>query len=454
MSIGEVLSLAMLPAACLILLTGYPAAFTLGGVAVAFASAGWLVGAFDPLVLSSTSLRVFGLMSNATLIAIPFFIFMGLMLERSQLAQGLLSSVARALGNRPGGLSLAVAGCGALMAASTGVAGASIMTLGLMALPLMLRAGYDRSVATGVIAASGTLGQIIPPSIALVILADTISASHQQAQLSLGNFAPDPISLIDLFAGALLPGLLLVLLYGGYLFTSAHLRPQFQPGVPVRGARPWWIEAWPLLTLILLVLGSIFTGAAAPGEAGALGAAGAVVLALIHKKLDFALLEEVALKTVVTTGMIFMLIIGASMFSLVFRELGGAALAEETLTQWSDGPAQALWIGMTVIFVLGFFLEFIEIVVLIVPVLATPLLMMGTDPVWLAVMIAVNLQCSFLTPPLGVALFYVRAIAPKEVSTLDIYKGAIPFIGLQLVALALVAVWPPLATALPAWIGS
>ena len=450
---GEMIALAMLPMACLVLLTGYPAAFVLGGLAVLFAIGSWLAGIFDIAVLAGTSLRLFGLMSNQSLVAIPLFIFMGMTLERAHLARGLLFALAETLGNRPGGLSLAVVLCGGLMAASTGVAGASIMTLGLIAMPVLMEAGYNQRLAAGTVAASGTLGQLIPPSIALVILTDSISASHQEAQLELGNFAPIPVSVVDVFAAALIPGVLLVLLYLAGLWLFARLQPMDQPAITRAGrSNSLWREALPLAILILVVLGSIFAGLAAPGEGAALGAAGAVALALLYRRLNLDALLDVGYQTVVTTGVIFMIIIGASMFSLVFRELGGAELIERQLHDLPGGIPAAIALGMVLIFVLGFFLEFIEIVVLIVPLLATPLFLLGVDPLWLAVLIAINIQTSFLTPPLGIALFYLRGVAPKNVTTLDIYGGAVPFIFLQLLLLGLVATFPGLATFFPQWI--
>lgn len=452
MSAGDLLALGMLPAACLVLLSGYPAAFVLGGLAILFAVAGALVGSFDLVLLQGTSLRIFGLMANATLIALPLFVFMGVTLERAQLARGLLLATARLIGNRPGGLSMSIVICGGLMAASTGVAGASIMTLGLIGFPVMLQAGYSKWLTSGVIAASGTLGQLIPPSIALLILADTMSASHQEVQLALGNFAPDPISVVDLFAAALVPGLLLVMLYLVGLWLMAWWQPLAQPPLKAQCGGGWLSEALPLGLLILGVLGSIFTGIAAPSEGAALGAAGSVLLAIAYNRLDWLMLKAVAYKTVVITGMIFLLIIGASMFSLVFRELGGSELITGILHGLPGGVMTALLVGMAVVFILGFFLEFIEIVVLIVPLLATPLLALGVDPIWLAVLIAINLQTSFLTPPLGVALFYLRSVAPPSISMLDIYLGAMPFIGLQLLLLACVVAFPQLATLLPQWL--
>ena len=439
----------MLPVACLGLLSGYPAAFVLGGLSVLFAAVGWAFGVFDPIVMSGVPLRIFGLMGNQTLLAIPFFIFMGAVLERADLARGLLLAIAKAVGNRPGGLGLAVVVCGGLMAASSGVAGASIMSIGMAALPMMLKAGYDQKIAAGSIAAAGTLGQLIPPSIALVILADTISAVHQETQLALGNFAPDPVSAVDLFAGAMLPGILLTGCYALWLGLGALIHPDRQPALAIEGAGHWLIEALPLGLLILAVLGAIFFGLAAPSEGATLGAVGALVLSIVYRRFSMEMLLEAGYRTVTMTGMIFMLIVGASMFSLVFREIGGAELVEQAIAGLPGGVPAALFFGMAIVFVLGFFLEFLEIVLLIVPLLAAPLLYMGVDPIWLAIMLAINLQTSFLTPPLGVALFYLRGIAPEEVSTASIYRGAAPFVAVQLAVLAIVAAFPPLATYLP-----
>jgi len=450
-SSGEWLAIAMLPSLCLILLSGYPVAFVLGGLAIAFAVLGTAMAAFDPAVLGGLGLRLFGLMTNPTLAAVPLFIFMGMMLERSGLARDLLLTMARLAGPRPGGLGLAVIATGGLMAATTGVAGATIVTIGLIALPVMVEAGYDRRLAAGTVAAAGTLGQLIPPSIALLILADVISAAHQETQIRRGVFAPEPVSVVDLFAGAMLPGLLLLALYVIWLLLRARLVPASMPPVAQSAGAfgPAWRAVLPALLLIVLVLGVILAGMASPAEAAAIGAAGSVVLAVRHDAGRWATLLEAGRATALMSAMIFTIIIGASIFSLVFRELGGGGLIEALLADLPGAQTGALLLAMAVIFLLGFFLELVELVVVVVPMISPPLLLLGVDPVWLAVLIAMNLQTSFMTPPMGIALLYVRGVAPAAISTFEIYRGAVPFVLLQLLALLGVLTIPELATWLP-----
>ena len=347
---------------------------------------------------------------------------------------------------------------GALLAASTGIVGATVVTMGLLSLPSMLRAGYDPRIATGTICAAGTLGQIIPPSIILVLLGDVLAAAFQQAQLRQGNFAPESVSVGDLFAGALLPGLLLVLLYIAYILVVAWWRPQRLPAPPAEiiAAAPR-ASAWRVfrvmvapLVLILAVLGSIIAGFATPTEAAAVGAGGALLLALLRRGLDGARLREVMQGTVRLSSMVFLILVGAAVFSLVFRGLGGDRLVHELLSGLPGGAAGAVFIVMLALFLLGFIIDFIEITYIVVPIVAPTLLAMGLDPVWLGVMIAVNLQTSFLTPPFGFALFYLRGVAPPAVRTIDIYRGVVPFVAIQLAVLVVLWFWPQLATWLPA----
>jgi tripartite ATP-independent transporter DctM subunit len=439
------------------LLAGFPVALTLAGVSLGFAALCGAFGVFEFAFLEALPNRIFGTMQNSTLIAVPLFIFMGLVLERAKIADDLLETLGTLFGRGRGGLATAVIVVGALLAASTGIVGATVVTMGLLSLPSMLRAGYDPRIATGTICAAGTLGQIIPPSIILVLLGDVLAAAYQQAQLRQGNFAPDSVSVGDLFAGALLPGLLLVLLYIAYILVVAWWRPQRLPAPAEAAARAPPASAWHVLrvmvaplALILAVLGSIIAGFATPTEAAAVGAGGAILLALLRRGLDGARLREVMQGTVRLSSMVFLILVGAAVFSLVFRGLGGDRLVHELLSGLPGGAAGAVFIVMLALFLLGFIIDFIEITYIVVPIVAPTLLAMGLDPVWLGVMIAVNLQTSFLTPPFGFALFYLRGVAPPEVRTIDIYRGVVPFVAIQLAVLVVLWFWPRLATWLPA----
>ncbi len=441
------------------LLAGYPVAFTLAGVSLIFAGATAAFGHFDMAYLEALPSRVFGVMNNETLIAVPLFVFMGLVLERARIADDLLETLGLLFGRVRGGLAVSVVIVGALLAASTGIVGATVVTMGLLSLPVMLRRGYDPRVATGTICAAGTLGQIIPPSIILVLLGDVLSGAYQRAQLGQGNYSPDTVSVGDLFVGALLPGLALVAMYVVWVLFKAWLTPSAMPALAGdEHTRPALTRAFATrlfgalvvpLTLILAVLGSILAGIATPSEAAAVGAVGALTLALLRRALDFARLRDVMRGTVRLSSMVFLILIGASVFSLVFRGLGGDDLIRVLLSDLPGGTGGAVLVVMAVLFLLGFILDFIEITYIVVPIVAPVLLAMGVDPVWLGVMIAVNLQTSFLTPPFGFALFYLRGVAPPVVATSDIYRGVIPFVCLQLVMLAALAAWPALATWLP-----
>ena len=438
-----------------VLLSGYPVAFALGGTAVSFALLGMAVGQFDLAFLQALPSRIFGIMSNETLVAVPLFVFMGVMLERAQIAEQLLDTLARLFGRVRGGLGISVTLVGMLLAASTGIVGATVVTMGLLALPTMLKRGYAPSVAAGTICASGTLGQIIPPSIILVLLGDVLSSAYQQAQLDQGIFSPETVSVGDLFAGALIPGLILVGLYLLYLIGLAIWKPQQVPAQPALNdaGKPSLLEVvgvlLPPLFLIIAVLGSILAGMATPTEAASVGAVGAIVLALSRKTLTWPLLQEVMESTVRISSMVFLIFVGASIFSLVFRGFGGDELVHQALTDLPGGVVGALLVVMLVMFLLGFVLDFIEITFVVVPLVAPVLLMMGLDPIWLGVLIALNLQTSFLTPPFGFALFYLRGVAPDSLSTRAIYRGAAPFIALQLLMMGILALWPGLATWLP-----
>ena len=404
--------------------------------------------------LQSIPNRIFGIMSNQTLIAVPLFVFMGIMLEQSKIAENLLHTMDEVMRGIKGGLGIAVILVGMLLAASTGIVGATVVTMGLLALPTMLKQGYCPKIASGTICASGTLGQIIPPSIVLILLGDVLSSSYQQAQLNQGIFSPETLSVGDLFIGALLPGMLLVVLYMLYVFYKAVTRPDLIPnniGQPVApGLLLRVIKSMiPPLALILLVLGSILGGFATPTEAASLGALGSLLLAGLNRQLSKSRLNAVMRNTLQVTSMIFLIFIGAAFFSLVFRGLGGDELITDLLTDLPGGVFTAMLIVMALMFVLGFFLDFIEITYVVVPVVAPILLMMGVDPVWLGIMIAINLQTAFLTPPFGFALFYLKGVAPPELKTSDLYKGVIPFIIIQLSVLTMIAVWPELVTWLP-----
>ncbi|SCZ64550.1 TRAP transporter large permease [Thiohalomonas denitrificans] len=454
---AELAPLWMFFAVCLVLLAGYPVAFALAGTALAFAFIGELSGVFDPSFLDALPNRLYGIMTNQTLIAVPLFVFMGVMLERSRVAENLLDTMAALFGPLRGGLGISVTIVGMLLAASTGIVGATVVTMGLLSLPTMLKRGYSPELATGTICASGTLGQIIPPSIILVLLGDVLSSAYQQAQLEMGIWSPDTVSVGDLFAGALLPGLLLVGFYILYLSGVAFFRPSAAPAIPAaeRTERGLALALragkvlLPPLALILAVLGSIMAGAATPTEAASVGAVGAILLAATQGQLTLGKMTEVVRATTQVTSMVFLIFIGASLFSLVFRGYGGDELVEGVLTDLPGGVFAAMFVVMLVMFLLGFILDFIEITFVVVPVVAPILLAMGLDPVWLGVMIAINLQTSFLTPPFGFALFYLRGVAPAEVTTVQIYRGVAPFIVIQAAALAALAWWPELATWLP-----
>ncbi len=452
----DFMALYLFVAVCLLLMAGFPVALTLGGTALLFAGLGHWLGVFDDAFLSALPNRLYGVMTNQTLMAVPLFVFMGVMLERSKVAEELLDTLSALFGGLRGGLGLSVVLVGMLLAASTGIVGATVVTMGLLALPTMLKRGYNPAFSCGAICASGTLGQIIPPSIVLVLLGDVLSSAYQQAQLDQGIFSPDTVSVGDLFVGALIPGLLLVGLYLVYTLATAWVRPAAMPPLP-SDLRPPIGELLgrvarallPPLGLILAVLGSIMAGAATPTEAAAVGAVGAMLLAAARKRLDLATLNAVMRSTLEVTSMVFLILIGATLFSLVFRGFGGDELVHDFLSDLPGGTAGALILVMLLMFLLGFVLDFIEITFVVVPIVGPVLLAMGVDPVWLGVMIALNLQTSFLTPPFGFALFYLRGVAPPEVKTGHIYRGVLPFILIQLIALGLVAAWPQLATWLP-----
>lgn len=521
MQIVDILDLLMFATLCVVLLVGFPVAFSLAGVALAFALIGFALGVFDLSFIGFLPQRIFGTMTNEVLIAVPLFVFMGVMLERSKVAEELLESMGRLFGTLRGGLGISVTIVGALLAASTGIVGATVVTMGLLSLPTMLRNGYDPKLACGAICAAGTLGQIIPPSIVLVLLGEVISSAYQKSQLEAGNFSPDTVSVGDLFAGALLPGLMLVGLYIAYQVLMAVIRPNTSPALPpdegIAGMTPWQVyrkiahALLPPVILIIAVLGSILAGIATPTEAAAVGAVGALLLAGLRldeshgftiyfsglcliallmltsyvdlrtsrevipdgdligiaiaillclgiatgvlislwRVLHTGILQSVMQSTAQISSMVFVILIGAALFSLVFRGLGGDDTVQEFLTGMPGGVIGAMITVMAVMFLLGFFLDFIEITFVVVPIVAPVLLAMGVSPVWLGIMMAMNLQTSFLTPPFGFALFYLRGVAPDSIRTSEIYRGAIPFVFIQIIGLVVLAMFPSLATWLP-----
>ncbi len=449
----EWMALLLFVSVVLLLLAGFPVAFSLGGTALMFALAGVIGGGFEAAFLTGLPSRLFGIMTNETLIAVPLFVFMGITLERARIAEDLLETLSALFGSLRGGLGISVTLVGMLLAASTGIVGATVVTMGLLSLPTMLKRGYSAEIASGTICASGTLGQIIPPSIILVMLGDVMSSAYQQAQLSQGVFSPKTVSVGDLFAGALIPGLLLVVLYVAYLVLTAVLRPSVMPA-HVAGDEKVSLgrlvnALLPPLILILGVLGSILGGLATPTEAAGVGAMGALLIAMQRGGLSFSRLQEIMRGTLRISSMVFMILIGASVFSLVFRGYGGDDGVRTVLEALPGGVFSALLVVMLVMFLLGFVLDFIEITFVVVPIVAPVLLSMGLDPVWLGIMIAINLQTSFLTPPFGFALFYLRGVAPAEVTTGQIYRGVIPFVGIQILALIILAMFPDIVTWLP-----
>lgn len=555
MELASILDILMFVTACGLLMLGFPVAFTLAGTALLFGLLGMALGVFDFAFLRALAQRIFGVMTNEVLIAVPLFVFMGVVLEKSRVAEELLEEMGALFGAIRGGVGYSVLVVGALMAASTGIVGATVVTMGLISLPTMLRRGYDPKLATGLISAAGTLGQIIPPSIVLILLGDVISNAYQKAQLEAGNFSPDTISVGDLFAGALIPGLGLVALYATYVMIMSFLKPESCPPLPARDPEPLpkvlvriLGALVPPLALIIAVLGSILAGIATPTEAAAVGAVGAILIAgyrlgrqpaavpvaelqgaaasyagpgpsspaglppaapsrpalgswpvlaavgslagllllagfydlriardeipvgdQMALYVSYALvalvafgllvslarirgggvLSDIMRQTTIITSMVFVIFIGAAVFSLVFRGLGGEEMVHELLSNLPGGTTGAVIVVMAVMFVLGFFLDFIEIVFVVVPLVAPVLLGLGVDPVWLGIMMAVNLQTSFLTPPFGFALFYLRGVAPPTVKTSEIYRGVLPFVFIQIIALVLLATFPQLATWLP-----
>ena len=432
----EMLPFIMFAAVFLMLLLGYPVALTLGGVSVIFG-----ILAFGTDFFSLLPLRIWGTMTNYVLLAVPLFVFMGVMLEKSGIAEKLLETMGMLFGRFRGGLAISVVIVGGLLAASTGIVGATVVTMGLMSLPAMLKRGYDPELATGTIAASGTLGQIIPPSIVLVLLGSTLN-----------------VSVGDMFIGAIVPGFLLVCLYLLYITGLGVFRPELMPAMPVaeiqafKGSKPWKtiVEAFVIpFMLVIAVLGSIFAGIASPTEAAAIGAFGALLLTLFQRKLSLDVLKSVMRETTWLTSMVFIILVGASAFALVFRGMDGDRYLSEMIVQANLQPELFLVIVMTGVFIAGFFIDFIEIIFIVVPVVAPIFTLFGVDLLWVGVLLALNLQASFLTPPFGFSLFYLKGVVPKEVTTGHLYRGIIPFIIIQFIVLVLVILFPELVTRLP-----
>ena len=457
MGLPETLAVLMVVSVCALLFAGYPVALTLGGVSLAFAALGHLTGAMNFSFLGALPQRVTGVMTNEVLLAIPLFIFMGVMLERSRIAEDLLETMGRLFGSLRGGLGVSVAIVGTLLAAAKGVVGATTVTMGLIVLPTMLRHGYDKRLAAGTVAATATLAQIFPPATVLVLLGDQLSTAYQSAQLQQGNFAPSSVTVSDLFAGALVPAFALVGMYILYLIGMAVFFPKTSPAIPPEPGAPKGLAlagrlvavlVAPLL-LILAVLGSILGGIATPTEAASVGAVGAILLAAVKGTLGAAL-GPVVQRTTQVTCMIFVILIGATMFSLVFRGLGGDDMVHRALGGLPGGAAGAILVVMLAMFLLGFVMDAFEIIFVVVPIVAVPLMTLHKiDPVWLGIMMAMNLQTSYMHPPLGPTLFFLRGVAPPEITTRDIYLGIIPFVVIQLFALVVLWYVPGLATALP-----
>jgi tripartite ATP-independent transporter DctM subunit len=459
MGAAEIIAVLMIFAVCIALFAGYPVALTLAGVSLAFAAVGDLVGLMQLSLLGALPQRIFGVMSNEVLLAVPLFIFMGVMLERAEIAEELLESMGRLFGTLPGGLGFSVLLVGVLLAAAKGVVGATTVTIGLIMLPTMLRYGYDPRIAAGTVAATATLAQIFPPATVLVLLGDQISNAYQSAQLAAGIFAPQSVTVSDLFAGAIIPALALVALYLVYLIAIAAFFPKATPALPAGAHLSGGALALRLLQvlvapvlLIFAVLGSILAGMATPTEAASVGAVGAIALAALkleHRRF-LAVFAPVVTRTAQVTSMIFLILIGATLFSLVFRGLGGDDMVQQALSELPGGTAAAIVVVMIAVFLLGFIMDAFEIIFVVVPIVAPALLKMpAVDPIWLGILLAMNLQTSYMHPPLGPTLFFLRGVAPPEITTAHIYVGVIPFVLIQLLALVVLWFAPGLATWLP-----
>ena len=427
----------------LFLLTGFPVAFILSGVSLLFALIGILFDFFDYSFLMAFPNRLFGVMGNQNLLAVPLFIFMGLILEKTKIAESLITDMNNLFNNTDSGLAISVVLVGALLAASTGIVGASVVTLGLLTYPVLVKNGYSASIASGTICAAGTLGQIIPPSLVLILLADVLSSSYQQAQLNMGIFSPETITIADLFVGAILPGLILPILYVIYLKTL-KIGTMDKKRVKIN-----LVSIIYPLGLMFIVLGSIIFGVATPSEAAGLGALGAILIAYTRNNLSKSVLDQCVVDSIKLTSMVFMILIGAILFSLVFRGLEGEEFIHKFLIEMPDDKLLTLIIVLFIMFVLGFILDFIEITFIVIPLVGPALFTLGYDPLWIGILIALVLQTSFITPPFGFSLFYLRGVLPSSVDTKEIYKGIIPFLFIQIILMAGVFIFPELATYLP-----
>lgn len=456
----EYLAIIMFAVICVFLMIGYPVAITLAGVSLIFATVSSLFGVevFDLSTLSAIPSRIFGIMQNLILLAVPLFVFMGVVLEKSKVAEDLLVTMGILFGRLRGGVAISVVIVGTILAASTGIVGATVVAMGLLSLPTMMKYNYSHALSAGTICASGTLGQVIPPSIVLILLGDVISNAYQTAQREIGNWAPDTVSVGDLFAGAMLPGLMLPVLYIVYILLVSWFKPEAAPAIPeaeVKAARAdrfkrkVFLAVFIPMVLIIAVLGSILAGVATPTEAASVGAIGAVIMAAFKGQLNIPMLRAVVRSTTEVTAMVYFILIGATIFSLTFVGLHGDELVKSWLLDLPGGKWSALLVVMLIMFLLGFILDFIEIVFVVVPIVGPILLMMDFDPVWLGILMAINLQTSFLTPPFGFALFYLRGVAPKTLKTTSIYKGVIPFIIIQIIMMLILVAYPGLATWLP-----
>ena len=437
----EIIPLLLIALICGALILGYPVAFTLAGVSILYAFLGIQFGFFEENLLRNIPIRIFGIMNNQTLLAVPLFVLMGVILERSGIAAKMLQDMAAIFRGTPSGLSISIIVVGALLAASTGIVGATVVTMGLMSLPALIKQGYSKEFSSGLVASTGTLGQIIPPSIALVLLGDVMTNAYQRAQNNLGIFSQKTVSVGDLFVGAIIPGIMIIIGYLAYAIYKNRSKKFFHNGEPNHEINIL-ITLLPPILLIFVVLGSIIAGIATPTEAAGVGALGAILIAMLNGKFDLKLLKETSFKAATVTTMIFSILIGASIFSLIFRGVGGDALVDEIFNLMPGGKYTALIFILVAIFIFGFILDFIEICYVIIPLVAPPLLMMGFDPVWLGILFAINLQTSFLTPPFGFSLFYLRGVADKDIKTQEIYRGVVPFICIQLTVLLMIILFP------------
>ena len=445
----EIFAIIFIAFTFIILLSGIPVAFVLSGSALLFSFIGIMFGVFDYSYLLAIPNRILGIMSNQNLLAVPLFIFMGLVLEKTKIAEELLMAMNILYKNTDGGFAISVVLVGVLMGASTGIVGASVVTLGLLSLPVMVKNNYPRPLACGVICASGTLGQIIPPSLVLILLADVLSSAYQQAQLNLGIFTPETVTISDLFAGALIPGLLLPVMFIFYI-KSLKINNINKDITKDIGENINIISSFfPPILLIITVLGSIVLGIATPSEAASLGAIGSLLIAFAKNKLSFNVIRNTSKGTIKLTSMVFLILIGATFFSLVFRGFEGEELIQNLLSHGPENKYLSLIITLGIMFFLGFILDFIEIIFIIIPLFGPVLFSYGFDPIWVGILIAMVLQTSFLTPPFGFSLFYLRGVAPKEIPTKDIYKGVLPFIIIQIITIGLVFMFPQIALFLP-----